>query len=119
MYTTVNLSPVLLYKSGVKGGQNYTGMFSWCGTLGKWSALFLQVRQYLWLPECFFFFFVCVCVCVCVYVCVCVCLFCFVLFCLFIYLFIIVYLFIYLFIHLFFKAASEKAFDLKEGIFFQ
>ena len=23
-------TPVLLYKSGVLGGQNYTGMFSWC-----------------------------------------------------------------------------------------
>ena len=27
MYT-----PVLLYKSGVYGGQNYIGMFSWCET---------------------------------------------------------------------------------------
>ena len=27
MYTPVN--PILLYKSGVQGGQNYIGMFSW------------------------------------------------------------------------------------------
>ena len=28
MYTPVD--PVLLYKSGVSGGQNYIGVFSWC-----------------------------------------------------------------------------------------
>ena len=39
MYTPVN--PVLLYKSGVLGGLNYIGMFSWC-TRGLWYAEHVQ-----------------------------------------------------------------------------
>ena len=30
-------SPVLLYKVGFKGGQNYIGLFSWCDNLWFWK----------------------------------------------------------------------------------
>ena len=50
MYTPV--TPVLLYKSGVKGGQNYIGIFSLCSwntedcSLQDWSGSTLFFIQY-------------------------------------------------------------------------
>ena len=39
-------TPVLLYKNGVKGGQNYIGVFSWCKTCYETMVSYALTRLY-------------------------------------------------------------------------